>query len=452
MKRLLAWLTAVFCVIIPLTSAAPASDPAPPVSGQATVDLREETVYGILDAYGTQEELMAVVRLRVASPGHYTDGGKYAQVVNLTNSMQPTLGPDGVSWAFAEAYPEFYYQGKLPDAQPPFSLCVSYTLGGEAANPSALAGASGRVGIKLDVSPSEGAAAYFKQNFMAQVQLELPAEAGDIVSAEGAANMLTGGTRTLSFTVLPGKSASFAVEIEARDFALDAISMAMMPYQLDAMMKDVLPEIDFDEFQSGAAAMKTGAQQLVDGTVALETGAQQLSDGLGQASSSAGQLVDASKQLSIGMTQLNNSMVKYQNLFEQYITGGDQFLLMMQSLTTSAGKLASGVAALDAALTQLNTASGELPTGAQKLIEGEKALQQGLAELQEALDALPGLLNPAGEDEPAPPVSFVTGEEGVTTVQFISRVPGIHAPEPLPEQPPVESPRSFWDRLLDLFR
>lgn len=452
MKRNYSVLLALLLLLMASPSAAaPAPTRLAAGAGDAVAGAREETVYLDIQPDGTVDEVIAVVRLRVDRAGNYTDYGAYSSVSNLTNALVPVLASDGVSWSFPEAYPAFTYQGTLKDPTLPFSLSIAYTLDGREVPPDELAGTAGEVGIRIELTRTSGISPYFEKQFMAQLQLTFPADSCTVVENGGAAAVLSGSSRILTFNCLPGQNLTASVLLDASSFELSQASLAMMPYDIASMLSESMPELDLTELSSGLDELTSGLEALKSGTEELKTGATALNDGAASSAEAGKKLKDAASQLYSGMSQLGTALAEYETLFATYITGGDQFLKIFNSLSAGAKELSSGIAQLSTGLDTLSQSAGQLPAGAQELIDGEAALLTGFGELRTALEAVPSQLG-AGDSDKTPAVSYVNGSPDITSVQFAGSIRPITVPKAEKEAPPPEEPSSLWDKLTGLFR
>lgn len=451
MKRYYALILALLIVFMTPSAAAPSPERLASAAGDASIGAREETVYIRMNQDGSVEEALAVVRLRVDGAGNYVDYGSFSSVTNLTNGLKPSLTGDGVFWSFPETYPGFAYQCALQDPVLPFELRLGYTLNGLEASPESLAGASGEIGIHVELTRPEAASAYFKEQFMVQLQFTFPADSCEVLEAGGAVPVLAGSSRTLTLACLPGQSLSSDIKLKTTDFSMSQTSVTMTPYDIASIIADNMPELDFTALSDGLDEISKGVDELKSGTQQLKDGSGELASGISASADAAKQLKSSAAQLSSGMAQINTAMEQYETLFTSYITGGDQFIKLFKSLVDGAGKLSSGISQLSAGLDELSANAGKLPDGAQELINGETELAKAFGELQSALDEAVSGLSPEPGEEPEP-VSFINGSADITSVQFVGTLPAIKKPAEEKAPPPEEEPSSFWGKLTGLFK
>ena len=452
MKRYYAILIAIIIALISPAAAAPSPERLPGAPGDAAIGAREETIYVDMKHDGSVNEVLAVIRLRVDGAGNYMDYGNFSSVVNLSNGLAPSIVPgEGAFWSFPEAHPGFAYQCALVNPVLPFELILDYTLNGRAAPPESLAGASGEVGIHVEVRRPADSGEYFERQFMIQLQFTFPADSCQGVEANGPAPVLAGGSRILSLACLPGQNLSSDITIDTTDFSMDRISLSMVPYDIASIIADNMPELDLSELSDGLDGFADGLDTLANGSHKLKAGLSDNAGGMDTLAESASELKTAAAQLSLGMSQVNTAMTQYETLFTEYITGGDQFIRLFRSLVDGSVKLSSGISQLSYGLEAAADGAGKLPDGMQGLLDGQEELAAAFEAIRGALDeAASGIVPDIGA--PPPPVSFINGSGDISSVQFVGNLPAISKPaeQRLPPQEEVKS--SFWERLAGLFR
>ncbi|SEH87600.1 X-X-X-Leu-X-X-Gly heptad repeat-containing protein [Halobacillus karajensis] len=145
------------------------------------------------------------------------------------------------------------------------------------------------------------------------------------------------------------------------------------------------------------------------------------------------------KELQQGLQSMSSNYNEFHAGLTEYTSGVDQ-------LAGSYGELHSGI--------------GELTNGTSKLESGAAELHNGTSELASSTSDLPGQIDSEIDqmvDEydksDFDPVSFVSSQnENVGSVQFVIKTESIKKEEEEKQAPEEEEEKSFWDRLLDLFR
>ena len=435
-KKLAALVLSILLVAAPAGIALGLSgSPAAP-SNAAKTDpqtvAKDETVYFLLDASGTLTGTDVVNRIDTPAAGFYTDYGVYASVVNLTNDAQPQVSGDEITWQLDAEPKGFYYQGSLADAQPPLLVAVTYTLDGQAIAPAELAGKSGKVAIHVETKPNGAANQSFVKNYFTQIQASLDLDRCRDLDAQGATTILTGRSKSLAYTVMPGKSGSFTISFITDEFSFGGFTMTAMPFDQKAMTG-----IDTEGMREDIDKMADGARELVDGTSELRDGLKELADGVDKlADGSAGAksglstyrggvkdytngvaalsakakgiaaslngLAAGGQEFKTSYTQLSGSVIglldtmsplappemagQITTLKERLTGYGDGLGDYLDGIT----KLAAGMQAFSDGLAKLKGGNPELLSGLDQIINGMASLSDGLATTSKELTKLPG--------------------------------------------------------------
>lgn len=409
--------------------------------------VKEEVVYGMLEADGTPTELEVV---NIFTGGDLVDYGAYSMVKNLTGSEPITQNGEQITLHTDAA--RFYYQGTLTGKALPWLVAVTYTLDGQEITPAALAGASGALQIHLTVTQNPEGDATFYQNYALQVTVTLNPELCANIQAEGLTVAEAAGMKQLTYTALPGQGADFTLSADVHDFQMDAITLAgvrmNLNFALDSQaIQDQVTQLTdaIAKLDDGATDLKTGALSLSDGLAQYIAGVQSLADGVGQLSAGTGELVTGAASLQQGLTTLStqsdalvtaaqtmqqatfdavNQQLAAQKLglptltpenYAQVLAGVDaladvkaqldgavQFTQGLTGYTAAVAQLSDGAASLSTGLGQVEstlaampdatatlTASGtQLQTGASDLSTGLASYQEGTAELRSQTEGL----------------------------------------------------------------
>lgn len=131
-----------------------------------------------------------------------------------------------------------------------------------------------------------------------------------------------------------------------------------------------------------------------------------------------------------------------------------------QSFHSGLVNYTDGVSRLAASYQELDSGIQDLSEGTSSLDSGANELQNGTQELQEATSDLPGDLQSEVDEmmddydaSDFEPKSFVSEQnEKVDVVQFVLQTEPIEVEEPETTEEADEEEKSFWDRLMDLFK
>ncbi|MDR0896865.1 MAG: hypothetical protein LBN04_03310 [Oscillospiraceae bacterium] len=387
-----------------------------------TIAIKDETVYALLDATGAQKQILIVNHLDTPTAGEYVDHGQYKSLQAMTQDVQPLVSGDAIIWTLPADPAGFFAVGEPASAALPFLLDMTYTLDGQAIAPDALAGQSGRVQIALAVRANPEAAP-FSTRYAAQVQWPLSVGVCENIDAPGATIALVGGTRTLSFTVLPGQDAAFTIAFDATLCQWDSPTIACAPMDvvsmlggnISAMMASAPAQID--QMVAGATALSGGVSAYVQG-----------------AEAAIGGMGEAAGRLSSAITALNDLLAA---LPEAERAAAQTQLVAMQAAANAIARQAETFG------TQADGAS---------LTSGASAQQRALTSLQSMMNMLLSQVPQAGAETAIP--SFADAQHPARSVQFVYRVDGMipmDAVDTSADAGETMLEEGFWDRLLGLF-
>ena len=277
----------------------PAGAPANAIAATATTtDANEkyEVVYATLNPEGDVGSVYVINRFDVAMPGEITDYGNYLSVLNLTGTSQLAHNGDAVS--FTPGTDEFYYQGNMGAADLPWIVDISYYLDNKKTAPSALAGASGALEIRITSRQNTAVDPTFYDNYMLQISVTLDTARCTNLDAPDAMLAEAGKDRVATFTVLPGSDADFTLKAKVTDFVMQGIQITGIPYSLSIEFPDVEDALsDLDELPDAIAELHEGVSILNSNSGQLVQGSAQIKDALFQISAAmnSGQSIDLSQ-------------------------------------------------------------------------------------------------------------------------------------------------------------
>lgn len=285
---------------------------------------KTEVVYVKTDGAGDQAGVYVVNQFQSDADAQVSDAGAYESVKSLTDDQ--ALSAQGTSRFTVDAGETYLYQGNLAaSTQTPWKVAVSYMLDGKAVQASELAGATGTLEMTLSLEPNEACEGDWADNYLLQVSAALDNDlAWDIDAADATVAQATGKTQ-LSYMVFPGKSATYTVRAEVRDFEFDGWQVVGVPLSIAL-------DVDDDEFSDATDRF----DELEDASRELNSGAQELASGAGSLADAAGSLRSGGMTLSQG--------------FDALASGGSE-------LESGVGQLQSGIGEKSA---QLSAAAGQI--------------------------------------------------------------------------------------------
>ncbi|MYL50456.1 YhgE/Pip domain-containing protein [Halobacillus litoralis] len=177
---------------------------------------------------------------------------------------------------------------------------------------------------------------------------------------------------------------------------------------------------------------------------------------------SAGSLNEMSTNLNTVADQIGTSM---ENLdigesVEQLQEGLQSLLSKYGEFHSGLKEYTGGVDQLAGSYADIHSGIGGLTNGTSELENGATELHEGTSELASSTSDLPGQMDSEIEQmveeydkSDFEPTSFVSEKnKKVGSVQFVIKTESIKKDEEQEEAPKKEEEKSFWDRLLDLFR
>ncbi len=247
---------------------------------------KEEVVYIMTDAAGNVEDGEVV---NIFGSGSITDYGDYSDVKILNTSDKIKQSGDKVT--FSTDADRVYYQGTLSEVQLPWNISIKYYLDGREYSPAKLAGKSGSLKIKINITKNENCSGSFYDDYALQTSLQLDTEKCSNITAEGATAVNAGRARQLTYTTLPGKGLDAEITADVSDFEMEAISVNGVKLNLDA-------DIDTSELESKLLQLTSAIEKLNTGADTLQENSGNILDALrsvqSQLSGSASAITDAS--------------------------------------------------------------------------------------------------------------------------------------------------------------
>lgn len=432
-----------------------------------TASAKEEVIYGNLTHGGDVTKVYAV---NIFENSNITDYGDYEQVRNLTTPDKIHL-KNGIVTVSASEMP-FYYEGTLKSSALPWHIDIGYTLDGISYNGDELAGKSGRLEIDIDIT--KGNDDFFYDNYALQMTLTMDGNYCRNIQTEDGTIANVGSDKQIVYTILPGNGADIKITADVTDFEMREITINGIKLAMDVNVDTLGLEGEVDRLEESTVLVDDGAARLQSGASELQTGTKELVDGVAKVrdnvSSEAWKSVMSANGLDIEGLKVGNEQA-IQELNELLdsrfigILGND----IKESINLMI-KLSNGnIAALDAIETYLDTVNAEmeplevgasdLSIGAAQLAEGAGELKSGTTKLKEGTSGIDKKFSDEidkekedimGSDEVR---SFISSKNtAVESVQFVLKTEPIKVVNETAESSEPEAPKSFWQKLIELFR
>lgn len=295
-RRILASAMAVVTVTVGTASSVSAAPPRVQV---------DETMYVNLDYYGKETQFNVVKGCTTNGVTDYTDYGTYDKVTNMTDSTEPSMQEESVTWRFPRENQRFYYQCTLPEGQMelPWTFDISYKLNGVEADPKTLNGASGLVEIHVKAMPNKKAKAYFRNNMILMVAV--PADLSKYYSIEAPGSQLQsmGDYSAAVFMALPGEEGDYTVRLGSDSFESVGIVMMMVPGTASAFEHIADLKEAKDTWRENGDALYESYDKMLSAFQAMEGGVESLQSGMGQLENGRKILSGSRKAIESGSTQ-----------------------------------------------------------------------------------------------------------------------------------------------------
>lgn len=316
---------------------------------------KEEVVYITTDANGSNNNTYVV---NIFDGGEIVDYGIYKDL-KVLNTVDK-INQNGERISISTNAEKLYYQGTLQQNEIPWKISIKYYMDGKEYSPKKIAGKSGKLEIKLNISENEKYSGDFYKNYALQVNLSLDTEKSSDVIAEGATAVNVGNKKQLSYIVLPNKGLQTVIKANVKDFEMDGISINGMQLNLNVDIDEKELKDQVNEFinattmlDNGASALRYGNIQLKDGSFTLAKGASQLNDG--------------ALNFDKGIISLQNGMIQIQS-------GINELNSKSNSLVDGSSKMKDALQQLQNALSPVSASTENI----KKLSESSKQLKQGL--------------------------------------------------------------------------
>lgn len=200
------------------------------------------------------------------------------------------------------------------------------------------------------------------------------------------------------------------------------------------------------ELSDGLATLDANGEQLATGATELASGAGQLHQGILDLQTGVGQFGEQAGQIVAGADLLANGGNGIVSGHQQLMNGDAQFGQGLHDYASGMADYRDGVWQFSQGLGQLNTGGAELSAGADELRAGTATMDQQMSSMID--DAMADYL-PRDYDL----VSFTSPHNsGIKLVQFVYLVDAQTEPAPVDDGADQAPTKSWWQRILDIFR
>lgn len=326
---------------------------------------KEEVVYGMLTSEGKVDGVYVVNSFYAQD---IVDYGDYSEVRNLTTTDVIDLdggminihrAADSLSENGKGNNQKLYYQGNLDTTDLPWDIAFRYYMDGEEVSAEEIAGMSGALMIKIDITQNEQCDSRFWEGYALQATVTLDSQKCRNIVADNATIANVGSDKQLSYIILPGKGASLEIRADVTDFEMDAVSINGVKLNLNfdpdtQSLTDKIEDIRdaIAELNDGTGELYDGASALNDGAKSLETGISDLNDGIEQIQAALSALDGKSDDLTLGSGEVMKALETIQSSLDQLKISSRQ----LQTFSQSSAQIKSGIDSLAGGLQTIENA------------------------------------------------------------------------------------------------
>lgn len=326
---------------------------------------KEEVVYGMLTSEGKVDGVYVVNSFYAQD---IVDYGDYSEVRNLTTTDVIDLdggminihrAADSLSENGKGNNQKLYYQGNLDTTDLPWDIAFRYYMDGEEVSAEEIAGMSGALMIKIDITQNEQCDSRFWEGYALQATVTLDSQKCRNIVADNATIANVGSDKQLSYIILPGKGVSLEIRADVTDFEMDAVSINGVKLNLNfdpdtQSLTDKIEDIRdaIAELNDGTGELYDGASALNDGAKSLETGISDLNDGIEQIQAALSALDGKSDALTLGSGEVMKALETIQSSLDQVKISSEQ----LQTFSQSSAQIKSGIDSLAGGLQTIENA------------------------------------------------------------------------------------------------
>ena len=360
---------------------------------------KEEVVYVSAGSDGNIDNVYIVNSF---NGGDITDYGEYSSVklMNVDGSVEQK--GDEITFSSPENQ-KVYYQGNMKNPEMPWIISIRYFLGGKELSADEIAGKSGDVEIRINISENKKCKSDFYDNYALQCNFTLDTAVFSNIKADGATVANVGSKKQITYMVLAGRGLEKSITATADGFEMPSAS-------INGIRMNLGIDIDYDgnisDLTDGAEKLDNGSKELYNGAVELNGGVSDLNDGIKKlrdgintAQDGLSELNSKSSELKNGSSEIKNALFTIQSALSSVSGNTNQ----LEKLVSASSQIKSGIDSLCDGLEKLKSSIGfeqyknilaenGLDTDTLKSAN-EQAVQQITAQITELKSALEQIQN-----------------------------------------------------------
>ncbi|MDL2258013.1 hypothetical protein LJC42_02495 [Eubacteriales bacterium OttesenSCG-928-K08] len=377
---------------------------------------KEEVVYVTLDTAGNVDTIYVVNQFVLESDGGtITDYGNYSDIKNL--STLDEIGYENDTVTIRTDASSIYYQGVLSGAQLPWTIKISYFIDGQEYEASELAGKSGKLEIKLDITGNPQADVNFYDGCALQVSLALNAADCKNIEAPGATIANAGKNKQIAYTALPGRGLQASITADVKNFEMDGISISGVKFVLDMDIDTAELSDSFSELTDGVSELNDGASELQDGVNELYKGAKELYDGVSEFADGVSEFDEGVSDLRDGVKEFADGVLEMKDGGHELLNGFDKLYVNSYSMAGGSAQILEGLQLMAKQLDNQDTSDIVLLAQGSALVRsGLEGMAGGISQLDAGLDALQASTLAQQNAAAATQLSAMPGMEGIVAL------------------------------------
>ncbi len=270
-----------------------------PALADATPSKKEEVIYAMTDASGKVTDMEAV---NIFAGGNIVDYGDYKDVKMLNTNDKITQNGDQVT--LSSVTDKVYYQGTMKSTSTPWNISIRYFLDGKEYSASDIAGKSGALEIRFNVSKNENCKGDFYDKYALQAAFTLDTNLCKNITSSGATTANVGSDKQLTYTILPGKGIDTVIHANVSDFEMDAVAINGVRLNMNFDIDDAELMSKVDEIISAISSINGGAGEVRNATGQLYSATGTLADKTGELNSGVGALASGAGELYSGLSSI----------------------------------------------------------------------------------------------------------------------------------------------------
>lgn len=346
------------------------------ITALAAEPQKEEVVYVTLDSAGETQRMIVVNSFKTNGNKKITDYGSYKKIKNLSSTEKPDTSGGKVVFNTGGA-DEFRYQGEVESGELPWSLRIGYKLNSRPVKGEEMVGKSGSAEITLEVKSNPASDSYYRDNYIAQITMTLDTnKCGNIVCDDAIAADV-GSNRQLTFMTLPGRSKTFKITFDAKNFEMDGLTIAMLKLS-DGILGNTV-----DNAAVTVSGVTSGISALIDGSGQLKNGAEDLVSAISLLNTGSQSIKNSFPALNAGLSSLDSGAAE--------LSGG------LQTLYSASNRIRSGLFELDSKSADIANGISAVEGGLEEMTKNKQTIQSGLNKLKQSKTSVKTLTESGGK-------------------------------------------------------